>query len=137
MAEQSSSNVGTVLLLTNSILCIVAVNLVTTNPIMSVMAAMAATATITIFKTRCPVSLLWPVTALAVVAQTMASSGVMSVPATVVVSPIVMILYIPVFVVLTWQHCRKESQKLDINLDSTVCGECHCRISNNVFFQSF
>ena len=90
MAEQSSSNVGTVLLLTNSILCIVAVNLVTTNPIMSVMAAMAATATITIFKTRCPVSLLWPVTALAVVAQTMASSGVMSVPATVVVSPIVM-----------------------------------------------
>eukprot|EP00092_Neocalanus_flemingeri_P020249 GFUD01021929.1.p1 GENE.GFUD01021929.1~~GFUD01021929.1.p1 ORF type:complete len:108 (+),score=34.20 GFUD01021929.1:218-541(+) len=99
MSDPSSStsfpttvSAGTVLLLTNSFLCLVAVNMVNTNPIMSVMAAMAATATITMFKARCPVSLLWPVTALAVVAQTMATSGVVSVPATVVVSPIVALI---------------------------------------------
>ena len=89
MTDQTSSYVGIVLLVTNTILCLVAVSLVTSSPIMSVMAATAATLTITVLKTKCPVSLLWPVTALAVVAQTMASSGVMSVPATVVVSPIV------------------------------------------------
>ena len=37
----------------------------------------------------------------------------------------VMLLYIRVFVVLSRQHCRKESQKLDINLDSAVLWECH------------
>jgi hypothetical protein len=28
-----------------------------------------------------------------------------------------MLVYIRVSVVLTWQHCRKEREKLDINLD--------------------
>ena len=37
-------------------------------------------------------------------------------------------LYIRVFVVLTWHYCRKESQKLDITLDSAVYGECHCSV---------
>jgi hypothetical protein len=47
-----------------------------------------------------------------------------------------MILYIRVSVVLTWHYCRKESEKLDINLDSAVCGECHCSIweSVNMYF---
>ena len=34
-------------------------------------------------------------------------------------------LYIRVFVVLTWHYCRKESQKLDINLDRE---QCHCSV---------
>ena len=34
-------------------------------------------------------------------------------------------LYIRVSVVLSRQHCRKEREKLDINLDSAVLWECH------------
>ena len=34
-------------------------------------------------------------------------------------------LYIRVYVVLTRQHCRKEREKSDINLDSAVLWECH------------
>jgi hypothetical protein len=34
-------------------------------------------------------------------------------------------LYICVSVVLSWHYCRKESEQLDINLDSAVCGGCH------------
>ena len=88
MTEQASSTIGIGLLVTNTILCMFSVSLITTSPTMSVMAAVAATLTVTIMKNKCPVSLLWPVTALAVIAMTMASSSVMSVPATVVVSPI-------------------------------------------------
>jgi hypothetical protein len=49
-------------------------------------------------------------------------------------------LYIRVSVVLSRQHSRKESQKLYINLDSAVCGECHCSIWESVnmyFFKVF
>ena len=34
-------------------------------------------------------------------------------------------LYIRVSVVPSRQHCRKEREKLDINLDSAVLWECH------------
>merc|ERR1712013_55419 len=88
----TDSTVGIILLVTNSILCLVSIILITTNPTMSVVSAIAATVSVTVMKSRCPVSLLWPVTALAVIAQTMASSSVMSVPATVVVSPIVALI---------------------------------------------
>ena len=37
----------------------------------------------------------------------------------------VMLVYIRVSVVLSRQHCRKEREKLDINLDSAVLWECH------------
>merc|ERR1711964_287528 len=92
MTESSSSNVGIFLVVTNTILCMASVSLVQSSPIMSVMAALAATGVVILLKERCVVSLLWPVTALAVIAQTMASSSVMSVPATVVVSPILALL---------------------------------------------
>ena len=38
---------------------------------------------------------------------------------------IVMPVYIRVSVVLSKSLCRREREKLDITLDSTVCGECH------------
>ena len=48
-------------------------------------------------------------------------------------------LYICVSVVLIWSLCRKEREKLDITLDSTVfaCSAELRKFSNNGFFQSF
>ena len=47
----------------------------------------------------------------------------------------VILLYIRVSVVLTWSLCRKEREKLDINLDSAVCGECHLwKFTNIILF---
>ena len=47
----------------------------------------------------------------------------------------VMIVYIRVSVVITWSLCRKEREKLDINLDSAVCGECHLwKFTNIILF---
>jgi hypothetical protein len=43
----------------------------------------------------------------------------------VFLSPNVMMLYIRVSVVLTRHYCRKEREKLYINLDSAVLWECH------------
>ena len=39
--------------------------------------------------------------------------------------------------VLIWSLSRKEREKLDISLDSTVCGECHWESVTMYFFKVF
>jgi hypothetical protein len=48
-----------------------------------------------------------------------------------------MLVYIRVSVVLTWQHCRKESDKLYITLDSTVFVFRVKEIYSNQIFSKF
>merc|ERR1719228_2000811 len=79
---------GLVLLVTNLILCLAGLSLSADSYIAAVAAALAATTVSTLGKRHIPTQFLWPVTALSVVTQTFATSSLLSVQVTVVISPI-------------------------------------------------
>ena len=84
-----SSPLGWALLLTNLVLCHLSVSLSTSSPVLSTLSAIIATALLFLGKKRVPVVALWPITALAVVGQTFATSSLTSVPVTVMLSPVI------------------------------------------------
>merc|ERR1711874_523497 len=60
-----------------------------TSPALSVAGAVLATGLTAAAKYRIPVWLVWPVAAMAVIAQTVATSALLSVPLTLVLSPMI------------------------------------------------
>merc|ERR1711997_689722 len=84
-----SPPLGWALLLTNLVLCHLAVSLSTSSPALSTFSATLATLLLFLGKKRVPVIALWPITALAVIGQTFATSSLTSVPVTVMLSPII------------------------------------------------
>ena len=84
-----SSPLGWALLLTNLVLCHLSVSLSTSSPVLSTLSAVIATALLFLGKKRVPVVALWPITGLAVVGQTFATSSLTSVPVTVMLSPVI------------------------------------------------
>merc|ERR1712088_193683 len=85
----ASPPLGWALLLTNLVLCHLAVSLSTSSPALSTFSATLATLLLFLGKKRVPVIALWPITALAVIGQTFATSSLTSVPVTVMLSPII------------------------------------------------
>merc|ERR1712004_359594 len=84
-----SSPLGWALLLTNLVLCHLSVSLSTSSPVLSTLSAVIATALLFLGKKRVPVVALWPITALAVVGQTFATSSSHTSPVTVMLSPVI------------------------------------------------
>merc|ERR1712226_1644595 len=88
----SSPVLGWSLILANLVLCHLSVSLSPAAPALATAAALLATILIFLAKKRVPVMALWPLTALAVVAQTFATSSLASVPATVMLSPVLSLI---------------------------------------------
>merc|ERR1712010_40698 len=84
-----SPPLGWALVLINLVLCHLSVSLSTSSPALSTLSATIATLLLFLGKKRVPVIALWPITALAVVGQTFATSSLTSVPVTVMLSPII------------------------------------------------
>merc|ERR1712181_22470 len=85
----SSPPLGWTLLLINMVLCHLSVSLSTSSPALSTFSATLATLLLFLGKKRVPVIALWPITGLAVVGQTFATSSLTSVPVTVMLSPVI------------------------------------------------
>merc|ERR1711953_175623 len=88
-SSMSSLRTGVVIISLNLGLCLLSATSSHHNPPVCVASAVLATALVATFKYRCPVWLLWPVTGLAVISQTLATSSVLPVPLTLVLSPMI------------------------------------------------
>merc|ERR1711971_838315 len=91
-SSMSSLRTGVLITSLNLGLTVLSASSAHNYPLVSVVSALLATALVAAFKYRCPVWLLWPVSGLAVISQTLATSSVLSVPLTLVLSPMIALI---------------------------------------------